>query len=208
MDFEYKGANCVVINSKQGTVVVDGKVSAVGLKDVQPNGAIEVATQRGFAGANGRITIDAPGEYEVSNISIKGIAAARMIDHDGSFQSTIYRIAFPDTTVAVLGHIASPLNEEQLESIGVVDVLIVPVGGGGYTLDSHHAVDMVRKIDPKVIIPTHYKEGDKINYEVPQEGLEAFLKELNIAHETMPKWKVKNGAMPEVQTVIELTRTS
>lgn len=207
MDFEYKGGNCVVITTKQGTIVVDGKLSSIGLKDVQPKDAVEIATQTGFAGAGGRVTVDMPGEYEVNDISILGIAAARHIDYDGSLQATMYRVAFPDVAIGVLGHVASPLSDDQLESLGVIDVLIVPVGGGGYTLDAHLAAEMVHKIDPRVIIPTHYADP-QINYEVPQEGLEPFIKELGAAHETLAKWRVKGGILPEVQTVIELTRTS
>ena len=130
-----------------------------------------------------------------------------MIDYDGSLQATMYRLVFPDLTIAVLGHVAVPLTDEQLESLGMVDVLIIPVGGGGYTLDAHHAVEVVHKINPKVVIPTHFADSHA-KYEVQQESLEPFTKELGAAHEAMPKWKVKNGLLPEAQTVIELTRTS
>lgn len=207
MDFEYKGGNCVVITSKQGTVVVDGKLTLSGLKDVQPKDAVEVATQPQFAGADGRVTVDMPGEYEVNDISILGIPAGRMIDADGSQKATMFRLVFPGIAIAVVGHIAMPLSDEQLESLGVVDVLIVPVGGNGYTLGSHQAVELVRKIDPKVIIPTHYAD-EQVSYEVPQDELEPFVKELGVAHEVMPRWKIKNGLLPEAQTVLELTRTS
>lgn len=207
MDFEYKGGNCVTITTKTGVLVIDGRLSTLGLKDVQPKDAIELATQQGFAGEGGRVTIDMPGEYEVNNVSVSGIAATRMIDADGSLQSTMYRISFPELSIAVIGHVAPSLSDEQLEALGVVDVVIIPVGGNGYTLDSHHAVEIVNKIGPKVIIPTHYADS-QVHYEVPQDDLAPFLKEIGIAHESMPKWKVKNGALPEVQTVIELTRTS
>lgn len=207
MEFEYKGGNCVVITAKHGTIVIDGKLSSIGLKDVQPKDAIELATQAGFAGADGRVTVDMPGEYEISDISIHGVAAARMIDYDGSLQATMYRIAFPELSIAVLGHVATPLTDEQLESLGMVDILILPVGGGGYTLDAHHAVDMVHKINPKLIIPTHYADPHS-KYEVPQDPLEPFVKELGATVEVSPKWKIKNGVLPEIQTVIELTRTS
>lgn len=207
MEFEYKGGNCVVITAKQGVLVVDGKLSTIGLKDVQPKGAIELATQVGFSSDAGRVAVDMPGEYEISDISILGVAAARMVEYDGSLQATIYRVVFPELSIGILGHVAVPLTDEQLESIGMIDVLIVPVGGGGYTLDAHHAVEAVHKINPRIIIPTHYADP-QIGYEVPQDTLEPFLKELGVAHEVLPKWKVKNGILPEVQTVIELTRTS
>lgn len=208
MEFEYKGGNCIVITSKQGTVVIDGKLSDIGLKDIQPKDAIELATQEGFAGADGRVTIDSPGEYEVSDLSILGISAKRLIDYDESEQATIFRLVFPGVRVAVLGHVATPLTDEQLERIGVVDVLVVPVGGGGYTLDVHAAVQAVNAIDPRVVIPTHYKDS-KTKYEVPQDDLGPFIKELGSTHETMPKWKLKGGSgVPEALTIIELTRTS
>lgn len=207
VEFEYKGGNCVVITSKQGTVVVDGKLSGYGLKDIQSSDTIEIATQSGCMPENGRVKIDMPGEYEVSDISIIGTAAARMIDTEGMFRATMYRLAYPELTVAVIGHVALPLSDDQLECLGIVDVLIVPIGGNGYTLGAHHAVDVVSKINPKVIIPTHYADPE-VTYEVPQEELTPFIKELGAAHEVMSKWKVKNGALPESQTVIELTRTS
>lgn len=207
MEFEYKGGNCVVITSKHGAVVIDGKLSTIGLKDIQPKDAIELATQVGFSAESGRVGVDMPGEYEISDISILGVAAARLLDYDGSLKATMYRLVFPDMNVAVLGHVATPLTDEQLESLGMVDVLIVPVGGGGYTLDAHQAVEVVHKINPKVVIPTHFADQHS-KYEVPQDELEPFVKLLGAAHEVMPKWKVKNGLLPEIQTVIELTRTS
>jgi len=207
MDFEYKGGNCVVISSKQATIVIDGKLSPLGLKDVVVKDEIEVATQPEFATRECRVSVDMPGEYEVSNVSVLGIPAARMLDYDGSEKATIYRLSFADLTVAVLGHIAMPLSDDQLERLGVVDVLIVPVGGGGYTLDAHHAVEAVHKVDPKVVIPTHFADS-KLKYDVPQDELTPFISELAAAHETTAKWKVKNGSLPETLTVIELTRSA
>lgn len=208
MEFEYKGGNCVVISSKQGTVVIDGKLSGIGLKDIQPKDAIELATQAGFAGADGRVTIDSPGEYEVSDLSILGISAKRLIDYDESEQATIFRLVFPGVRVAVLGHVATPLSDEQLEQIGVIDVLVVPVGGGGYTLDVHAAAQVVNAVDPKAVIPTHYADPEA-KFEVPQDELDLFIKELGSAHESTPKWKLKSGSgLPENLTIIELTRTS
>lgn len=207
MEFEYKGGNCVVITSKYATIVIDGNLSSLGMKDITPSNAIELATQADFAVKGEHVTLDMPGEYEVYDVSIRGIAAKRMIDPDDLERSTIFRVAFPDVAVGIIGHVALPLSDNQLEELGVIDVLIIPVGGGGYTLDAHHAVELVNKINPKVIIPTHYADS-ALTYEVPQEGLEPFLKELGGLHEEMSKWKLKAGVLPEAQTVIELTRTA
>lgn len=208
MDIEYKGANCVVISTKKTTVVIDPKLSHVGLKDIVPKNAVAIATQADLlVAADDTVVIDRPGEYEVRDISVRGAAAERMIDHDKTQQATIYRLTVGDVTFAVLGHVAVPLSEDQLEALGVVDVAIVPVGGNGYTLDSHQAVSVVRQIDPKVVIPTHYADKST-SYEVPQMDLEAFIKELGAPqHETLAKWKTK-GALPDVLTLIQLERTA
>lgn len=208
MDIEYKGANCVTISTKKVNITVDARLSAVGLKDITPKEAVAIATQADFAvKSDDGVVVDRPGEYEVRDTSITGVSAKRLIDHDDSKQATMYRATLNDISFAIVGHVATPLSEEQLEALGVIDVAIVPVGGNGYTLDAHQAVEVVRQLDPKVVIPTHY--ADKaVNYEVPQMELEPFIKELGAEHETMATWKIKNGLIPEVLTVIELTRTA
>lgn len=207
MDIEYKGANCLTFTTKKATVVIDPKLSHIGLKDVMPKEAVVVATQADLlAAAEDAVVIDRPGEYEVRDISIMGTKAQRMIDHDGSFQSTIYRMMIGDMRVAIVGHVAAPLTEEQLEVLGVVDVAVVPVGGNGYTLDAHQAVNVIRQLDPKVVIPTHFAD-DKASYEVPQMELEPFIKELAPAQtETVSKWKPKS--LPEVLTLVQIERTA
>lgn len=206
MDIEYKGANCVVISTKQATLVVDPKLSSVGLKDIMPKEAIIVSTQADFTLPSEEVNVDQPGEYEVRNISITGVPAQRHIDASGK-AATMYRIATSEFALAVIGHVAAPLSEEQLESLGVVDIAIVPVGGSGYTLDAHQAVSVVRQLDPKIVVPVHY--ADKaISYEVPQMELEPFVKELGAPVEQVAKLKLKAGSLPEVLTVYEVTRTA
>lgn len=208
MDIEYKGANCITLSSKAGTIAVDPKLSSVGLKDVTHKVDVALATQPDFiAKGDGALVIDGPGEYEVGGVSVKGIAAQRHIDtpEDG-LKATVYRIDTPEASIGVVGHVAG-LDDTQLEALGVVDILVVPVGGNGYTLDAHGAVQLVRRIDPKMVIPTHYADKE-LAYEVPQAELEPFLKEMGAAHQVGAKLKLKSGALPETLTVLELTRTA
>jgi L-ascorbate metabolism protein UlaG (beta-lactamase superfamily) len=119
----------------------------------------------------------------------------------------MYRVEIGDVRLAVLGNIESKLTEDQLESLGVIDLLILPVGGGGYTLDATSAAAIVRQIGPKAVIPVHYADS-ALQYEVPQDTLEVFTKELAAPVETVSKYKVKSAAsIPQVLTVIELTRS-
>lgn len=209
-DIEFKGANCVVINTKKSILVTDPKLSVVGLKDQTIKDAIEIATEDRFAaqGGSAKLSIDSPGEYEVGDFSIRGQAAVRHIDtKNDEKKSTIYRIEVGDVRIALLGNITSDLGEDQLEFIGVVDMLIIPVGGGGYTLDATSASALVRQIDPKVVIPVHYADA-ALKYEVPQDTLETFTKELGAVVEETTKLKVKSQAsLPQTLTVVAISRS-
>lgn len=209
-DIEYKGGNTVVFSTKKATLIVDPKTSVVGLKDTKTKECVVLATEERFMvdDPEAKLRIEGPGEYEVSDFSIRGVAATRHIDTpDDERRSTIYRIEIGDIRIAVLGNIAEKLSEEQLEEIGVVDIAVVPVGGSGYTLDATSASALVRQIDPRAVVPVHYADS-ALTYEVPQDTLETFVKELGAPVETVAKYKLKGAsAIPEVLTVVEVTRS-
>src|SRR6266498_1215792 len=209
MDIEYKGANCISISVKKSIIFTDPKLSGLGLKDQGMSATVQLLTQPQFEAPHSEdtIVIAGPGEYEVQNISIRGVAARAHMGADEKARSaTMYAIEAADITVVITGHVFPSLNEEQLEALGVADVLVVPVGGNGYTLDATGAVDLIRKIDPKIVTPTHY--ADKAtNYEVPQAEFEQFTKELGATvEEVTGKLKLKAGVLNETLTVYRLNR--
>lgn len=207
MDFSYRGANCVVITIKKETFIIDGAMHGTGLKNITKKDAIYLATQEEFVpeGVVGMV-FDGPGDYEIRGVSVKGIGVPRMVDHDDVKKSTIFRIIAEGIAIAVIGHARVPLTEEELENIGVVDIAIIPVGGNGYTLDAHQAVSVVAQIEPKVVIPTHYADSS-ITYEVPQNGVDEFIKELGGEHEKMLQYRVKGNTVPMNPVLIELTKS-
>jgi L-ascorbate metabolism protein UlaG (beta-lactamase superfamily) len=209
-EIEYKGGNGVVIATKKTTALIDPKVSLVGLKDLVVKDAVEIATEARFAvnGKDSQLVIEGPGDYELGDFSIRGVSAVRHLDTDADEQiATIYRIEVGDARIALIGNIAPKLSEQQLEAIGVVDILILPVGGNGYTLDATSAAGIVRQIDPKVVIPTSYADG-ALKYEVAQDDLATFVKELGAPVETVAKYKVKTeSSLPPTLTVVEITRS-
>lgn len=209
-DIEYKGGNAVVVATKKAKLIVDPKLSLIGLKDLSTKGAICLATEERFVvrEPDTELVIDGPGEYEVAGFSIRGIAAQRYVDTaTDDKRATIYRIEIGNVRIALLGNINSKLSEEQLEALGVVDIVIVPVGGGGYTLDGTSAAHVVRTIDAKVVIPIHF--ADKaLKYEVPQDSQDVFIREFGGTVERTSTYKVKSAsAVPLVATVLELTRS-
>lgn len=206
-DIEYKGGNTVVFTTKKTTLVFDPKRSINGLKDINVVDSVELATEARFINQNeeAKLQITCSGEYGVGECDIKGIAVRRNIDaEDTPPAGVMYRVLIGDSSVGVLGNIYEKLSDDQLEELGVVDILIIPVGGGGLTLDAHSASKLVKKIDPKVVIPVHYADS-KIKYEVAQDSLELFEKELGTNKEVTSKYKVKNAlSYPTNLTLVEL----
>lgn len=210
-DIEYKGGNTIVIESKKTRIVVDPKLSVVGLKDLATKDSIELATEPRFVGDDPavRLRLEGPGEYEVGDVSIKGVPATRHIDTEADEKiGTIYRIEIGDVRLAVFGNVAPKLTEDQLEEVGVVDILVIPVGGNGYTLDATSASTITRQIDPKIAIPVHYADSS-LKYEVPQDTVDVFTKELAAPVEQAgQKLKVKAASsLSQVLTSVVIDRS-
>lgn len=196
LEIEYRGGNSVVISTKERSLVIDPKVDFLGIANPKTVD-IELCTEARFAivpKADDTVVIEGPGEYEVGPFAIKGEAAYRHIDTENDQRlSTLYHVDVAGVRLGVIGNVQSKLSDSQLETIGVVDILVIPVGGGGYTLDATDASKIVRAIEPKIVIPIHYKENG-VNYEVPQEELQVFINELGASVEETDKLKIKSAA--------------
>ncbi len=206
MDLQFHGANCISINVKNTRVVIDDNLAELGAKEVVKAGDIVLFTgAHGVPKAATKLTIDLPGEYEVSDISIIGIPAQAHLDADGE-AATMYKIVSGEVSVLVTGHIYPNLSDKQLENIGLVDVMVVPVGGSGYTLDPVGALKVIKAVEPKLVIPTHY--ADKaLQYPVPQVELATALHELAMEPiETVTKLKVKPSELSDATHLILLEK--
>lgn len=208
MDIQFFGANCIRLSNKKASLIFDDNLADLGLSAVTKPGEIALFTGVHTAPKSDvKLVIDYPGEYEVSDVSIRGVMARSHIEEEGTKSAVIYRMIMDDLKVVVLGHIYPELSDEQLEAIGMVDVLFIPVGGSGYTLDPIGALKLIKKIEPKLVIPTHFDDS-KINYPVPQQPLEEALKTLAMEpKETVDKLKLKSSDLSETTQVIVLKRS-
>ena len=206
LEIEYKGANSVIITGKDASLWVDPLSNSQSYKPLKGT-TVYLGTEDRFLPkvAEDELVLEGPGEYESGPFWIHGVAAQRHIDTaEQGKHATIYRVDVGEFRVAVLGNIDPTLSEEQLEVLGTVDFLIIPVGGGGYTLDASSAAKLVRQIEPNVVIPVHYA-GQGNNYEVPQEAVDTFVHELGAPVETMPKVKMKAvSSIPQALTIYQL----
>ena len=206
MELQYFGANCLRILTKRAQIVIDDNLEKLGLKAVTKPTDISLHTYSGVPAREAHFTADMPGEYEVSGVVVHGIGARSHIDDEDKKSATIYTVNADDMKIAILGHIYPELTEDQLEAIGQVDIAIVPVGNNGYTLDGVGALQVIKKIEPKVVIPTHY--ADKaIKYEVPQIKLSEALKNLAMEpSETVDKYKPNRADWTDTAKLIILNR--
>ncbi len=101
--------------------------------------------------------IEGPGEYEIKNAVIQGIPSF----HDNSQgkergENTIYCLEVEDLKLCHLGDFGQKeLTDDQLEKIGEVDILIIPIGGN-FTISAKEAAKIMSQIEPKITIPMHY----------------------------------------------------
>ena len=144
--------------------------------------------------------IDGPGEYDVKNVFVHGIPSLHNKKGD---KNTIYKIETEGIKICHLGDLGQKeLTSEEVDAIGGVDILLIPVGGV-FTIDGKEAVKIMSQIEPKIIIPMHYKiPGLKIQLN----PLDGFLKSLGIKSlEKLPKLNIKEKDLPEEEVkIIEL----
>lgn len=196
MELQYFGGNCIKISTKKASIVVDDNLEALGQKSITKPGDVALFTsEHGSANDKVKLTIDLPGEYEVSSTSITGIAARAHIDTEDQKSAVMFKIIADDVRIAVVGHIDPKLSEAQLEALGTIDVLVIPVGGHGFTLDPVGALKVIKEIEPKIIVPTNY-EDSKLKYAVPATDLETAVKGLSMdVKETTDKLKLKGSEL-------------
>jgi L-ascorbate metabolism protein UlaG (beta-lactamase superfamily) len=182
-------------------------LASLGAKAVTKPGDIALfTTAHGLPAVETKIILDQPGEYEVSDISIQGIAARAHMDEEKQKTATVYKLVLDDVRIAVVGHVYPDFTSSQLENLGTIDILIIPVGGNGYTLDPVGALKLIKEIEPKLVIPTHY-DDKSLKYEVPQQTLEDALKGLSMEpRETVTKLKVKAGELGDVTQLVVLEK--
>jgi len=209
MDLQFHGANCLSFTHKGARIVIDDNLADIGTKSVTKPDDVALFTGPHGSSANGpaRLTFDSPGEYEVSDISVVGIAARAHIDGENTLNATMFKLVTGDVSVLVTGHIYPDLTPDELETIGVIDLLVVPVGGNGYTVDPVGALKLIKEIEPKLVVPTHYADT-ALTYPVPQQELPNALKELAMEpKETVSKLKLRHAELGDLTQLVILEKS-
>jgi L-ascorbate metabolism protein UlaG (beta-lactamase superfamily) len=106
----------------------------------------------------GQFTVlDKPGKYNFGNLSFEGMMSVH--DKQGGAQrgqNVIFKVSDGKLTLVHLGDLGRPLTKEEKDFLTGVDILMIPVGGY-FTIDAQEAYDVVKNVQPKIVIPMHYK---------------------------------------------------
>ena len=213
MEISYLGHSSFRIRTSLGFVVTDPyDPKMVGLKYSGVEADIvtvshDHADHDQHQGVKGvKRVVSGPGEYEIAGISIIGLPSFHD-DKNGELRgkNTIYVIEAEGLRLCHLGDLGHILSQEQVQEIGEIDVLMIPVGGGGFTIGAKEASQVVMDIEPKIVIPMHYAlEG--LNQEVFSKlaSVEDFLKEISLPTERLPKLSIKKEELLEESKAVVL----
>lgn len=207
MEISYLGHSCFKIIGKKISVLCDPyDPNTVGLKLAKQDADV-VTMSHTHSDHNyldvmksEYLLLDSPGEYEIKEAEFTGIFAPHD-DKNGEErgQVTLFTMEIDDITVCHLSDLGSELTSEQLDKVDGVDILMIPVGGK-YTIDAKKAVKVISQIEPKIVIPMHYRAGKMTDLE----PLETFLHEMAVNPTPQDKLKVFSKDLPEELEVVVL----
>ncbi len=144
------------------------------------------------------------GEFEIGGVFITAIQTAgsgRSAKAKDKVSNTLYVYDYDGITVAHLGDMQDIPTQSEVETLGTVNVLLIPVGGGS-GLNASKAAEVVSLLEPNIVIPMHYSTPDtKVNLD----PLNKFLKEMGLGRiESQPSLKVTRSSLPDETKVVVL----
>ncbi|TEU18978.1 MAG: lactamase [Dehalococcoidia bacterium] len=207
MEINWLGHSCFLIRGKEKTIIADPYHPDLGYRLGEPEADIVTVSHfhpghSYIAGvANEPKLIKSPGEYEIGGTFITGVATFhdnRKGDLRG--KNTIYIIEMDGITLCHLGDLGHPLDPHLIEEIGDIDILFLPVGEVS-TMPIDTAVEIVRQLEPHIIIPMHYKTEAFTGDLSP---VDKFLDKMRIRElEARPKLSITSSSLPSsTQTIV------
>jgi len=200
MEISWLGHSCFRIKGSHATVITDPYSPEIGYSLGKPTADIVTVSHQhpghsyiqGIGGDPKQVA--GPGEYEISGVLIIGITTYH--DKEGGKKkgkNTGYLIQIDEVAVCHLGDLGHVLTNEQVEEMENVDVLLLPAGGIS-TIDAPLAAEVVRQLEPKVVVPMHYKT-EALKREL--ERVDRFLKEMGVKEiESQPKLSFSKANLP------------
>ncbi len=216
MNITWYGHSCFKLQSKDTVLITDPFDKKIGLKP--PFGGADIVTiSHDHCGhnnfevvKNNPFVIAGAGEYEIKKVSIRGVDSF----HDNSEgkergSNIIYVIEIEDLKICHLGDFGqNAFTNGQLEKIGQVDVLFVPIGGIS-TIDWKSADTIISQIEPRIAIPMHYKIPGLAGSLAKIDTIDNFCKEHGVSiKDAVEKFSVKKKDLPQEETSVVILKVA
>lgn len=155
------------------------------------------------------VIINGPGEYEVADALIWGHPCYHDSEEGKKLgKNTLYVIHWEELTLCHMGDIGHVPEPKLTAKIGSIDILMVPVGSGT-TLKASLAAQVVRSLEPKIVIPMHFRELGPAP-EAGKEGQDTdtvtrFLAEMGSRDaEPQPRFNISHSSLPDKLKIVLL----
>ena len=210
MIITWLGHSCFKIQTANALILVDPYEASIGFKLPKVNPDLLLITHdhtdhSNIAGVGGApYIVKGPGEYEARGVFVQGVPAFHdNVEGKERGMITMYRIEADDLRLAHLGDLGQhKLTDEQFEQLNGADILFIPVGGT-YTLDAKSAVEIITQLEPRIVIPMHYRIPGLDAKRIPIAGIEAFAKQMGISPSAKEeKLKIAKKDLPQEETQV------
>lgn len=210
MEITWLGHSCFRLRSREATVVTDPCDKSAGYTIGRPTADIVTVSHEhgahnnvGAVAGSPRI-VRGPGEFEISDALLLGVQTYHD-DEQGKQhgKNTAYVIEAEGVRICHLGDLGHVPTAAQAEDLSGVDVLLIPIGGNS-TMGAATAVETVSLLEPKIVIPMHYRTPASKG---ELDGPERFLKEMGAPkamEERQPKLSVAKNTLPNETHVLVL----
>lgn len=206
MEIVWYGLSCFRLSNRgQASVVTDPYGTGFGLPPLKIRGDIVTISHdaKGHnndnAVAGKKHSLVGPGEFEIGGVFITGISTTGDSNRNGN---VLFLYDYGDLTIAHLGDMTQVPTQTQIEDLEEVDVLLLPVGGGG-SLNAAKAAELVSMLEPGIVVPMHYKIP---RLKVDLDDVDRFLKEMGVNEpQKEESLKLSAGRVPEETEVVLLT---
>lgn len=218
MQITYHGHSCFRLKGEAGTVVLDpfddkavgiplarlsAEVVTISHNHVDHNAKDKV---KGTSKRERPFVIDFPGEYEVGGISVFGVKTFHdQVQGAEKGSNIVFKILLDGLSICHLGDLAHQLDEKQLDAIGMVDILFLPVGGP-FSLMTEEAIKVANALSPNILIPMHYAAADYPS-DTRVKPLEQFLQSFGMNVEPQEKLVIEKERLPEEMELVVLARS-
>ena len=209
MEILWYGHACFRLKDRVSTIVTDPFDKSLGLVLPRiPANIVTVSNQsnhhNNVAGVKGDfMVVDSPGEYEIGGTFVTGVRMEEKdnTDNNGRPQNNVFVIYMEDMAICHLGDLTHVPTQRQVEDMGNIDVLLIPVAGKK-ALSAAQAAEVISLIEPYIVIPMHYSIPG-INIKL--DSVDKFLKEMGVAQvDPVTALKVTKSTLPEETQMVLL----